>query len=904
MKTYVQGTIEKLKTDDRYYFLIRSNFDGQLYELENAVATQECKVGDCVEGRVVVNDSRQENGEDIFIGKMDTHKKDSAYNCKLRKSPKRYVQFYRNFFKSSAFSNIGEAKTTKLVDTYGDKVFQEILKCGNDANATIFRKKCGLSKTDVSTLYGTLSKMLFHESNFVLEFMYMFPSVTYEKAYNHSKIYMEKQKVKSQSFAVKEPNSEFIDRICEHPYVFLEQMDFKIKEIDAMALDEIGVDPEDPERLEAIMYYVFDTKILKKNHWSYVAMHDTRTLDYWVKTLKESFRFPAAFSRQELICGLIQNKYRRLMTVWEYGMDRTRVDKERHIYLADTYHAWSRLRVILLEKLKYSFSSDWQKIQKTRTKKLQSEVAKIKQLHKQNPGVYPDYDLNDEQQNAISMIFTQPLSFLIGGPGCGKTYTLRWLLQLWRSKISDRILCLAPTGCASDRMKNMTGYSECGTIDRFICRNLAQDDADKIMCVMAKDKWKNDPNTLVVVDETSMLDLTKCAKLMDIVSNCTVIFVGDTAQLSPIDAGPFLVEAINSKLFPVTELVTVKRTNAQALLRECQNIRNHKLTLMDQLTQADRSSYDMLLYMSSKTGIDQMIEVDRNIADACVQDYNDCMARGLDMSEVLLISPVKDGCAGVTALNLRLQALFNPKTTIKPSSPQMCEDGSYFDIPGYQHRLFSYTTQRQERWMTDEEIANSKEVHYRGEQNSQPKREVTLFMGVGDRVMCTENNTDIELFRTEDSDPDGEVIETSRGISNGARGTVVRIVTLFQSFENIVMYMLVLCDDGRFIKVNNVDVKNWQLAYALTVHKVQGNEAPEVIFAMPRSILFAPTDFKNNKLVFTAISRAKDHVKINYDEDAWRSCIYGYEVIKNCVFGRCLLDDFATVFQGVKAGDY
>ena len=112
---------------------------------------------------------------------------------------------------------------------------------------------------------------------------------------------------------------------------------------------------------------------------------------------------------------------------------------------------------------------------------------------------------------------------------------------------------------------------------------------------------------------------------------------------------------------------------------------------------------------------------------------------------------------------------------------------------------------------------------------------------VGDKVMQTKNNYDIEYKRV------GH--ESGMGVFNGDMGIITSINTADKC-------LTVTFDDDRIVEYpfNNLD--ELDLAYAITVHKSQGSEFPTVIMPVCN---FAQMLMSRN-LFYTAVTRAKDRV--------------------------------------------
>src|SRR5207253_4678019 len=105
-----------------------------------------------------------------------------------------------------------------------------------------------------------------------------------------------------------------------------------------------------------------------------------------------------------------------------------------------------------------------------------------------------DLHLAPEQANGVRMALTTPVSILTGGPGTGKTHTLKAVLMLAQAK-QLRCLLAAPTGRAAKRMEEATGLPAV-TLHRLLDLRPGSKSADKTLQA-----------DLVVVDEVSMLDV-------------------------------------------------------------------------------------------------------------------------------------------------------------------------------------------------------------------------------------------------------------------------------------------------------------------------------------------------------------------------------------------------------------
>nr|WP_107094928.1 ATP-dependent RecD-like DNA helicase [Streptomyces chattanoogensis] len=140
-------------------------------------------------------------------------------------------------------------------------------------------------------------------------------------------------------------------------------------------------------------------------------------------------------------------------------------------------------------------------------------------------------ELAPEQQAAVRLALTQKVAVLTGGPGCGKSFTVRSVVELARAK-KAKVVLAAPTGRAAKRLSELTG-ADASTVHRLLELKPGGDaayDADRPLDA-----------DLVVVDEASMLDLLLANKLVKAVPpGAHLLLVGDVDQLPSVGAGEVL----------------------------------------------------------------------------------------------------------------------------------------------------------------------------------------------------------------------------------------------------------------------------------------------------------------------------------------------------------------------------
>ena len=159
-------------------------------------------------------------------------------------------------------------------------------------------------------------------------------------------------------------------------------------------------------------------------------------------------------------------------------------------------------------------------------------------------------ELAPEQEQAVKLALTQKVAVLTGGPGCGKSFTVRSVVELAKAK-GAKVVLAAPTGRAAKRLAELTG-AEAATVHRLLELKPGGD--------AAFDRDRPLPADLVVVDEASMLDVLLANKLAKAVGQGThLLLVGDVDQLPSVGAGEVLRDLLNAEPVPRVRLTQVFR---------------------------------------------------------------------------------------------------------------------------------------------------------------------------------------------------------------------------------------------------------------------------------------------------------------------------------------------------------
>jgi len=305
-----------------------------------------------------------------------------------------------------------------------------------------------------------------------------------------------------------------------------------------------------------------------------------------------------------------------------------------------------------------------------------------------------DAELDDRQLGAVEAVADHGVCVLTGGPGTGKSRTVAAVVSLAAER-GLRVALAAPTGRAAKRLEELAGapattlHRLLGAQGRGVPRAAAGDDglfADAGSAgpagngadggfpggaaaggtaggpgvvsepggregswVFARgEEWPLDAD-LVVVDESSMLDVELAAALVEACADGTrLLLVGDPAQLPSIGPGRVLGDIIDSGAVPVTELVTLYRQrDGGTIAKLATAVRGGDLPAVD-------SPEREVVIVTARGSTEAAHRVVQLVTDSIPR------ALGIAAEDVQVVTPVHKGPAGTIELNRALKAKLNP----------------------------------------------------------------------------------------------------------------------------------------------------------------------------------------------------------------------------------------------------
>ncbi len=316
----------------------------------------------------------------------------------------------------------------------------------------------------------------------------------------------------------------------------------------------------------------------------------------------------------------------------------------------------ARLNQLLAEKKLFC---DIQRVYKPDLRKAEVDVARkaLQMLSGQNslPG---DMDaelarsqkslgltLSEKQAEAVRMWAKSPLSIITGGPGTGKTTTLRVILDIYkRVRPKGEILLAAPTGRASRRMVESTGHPAASTLHSAL--GLFADEEDRYLG--GSQPLEAD---LVIVDEVSMIDMRLAAELFRRVEAGTqLLLVGDPDQLPSVGPGNVLRELLRCGLIPTVHLdIAYRQKNASRIA-----LNAHTINEGDK----DSLAYGEDFRFLPAEQADEAAQIVLAVYQEAVTHQN--------LLEVQILAPFRSrGECSVKRLNEEIQKLINPPDPCK-----------------------------------------------------------------------------------------------------------------------------------------------------------------------------------------------------------------------------------------------
>ena len=490
-----------------------------------------------------------------------------------------------DYLSSGAIKGVGRATARRLVDTFGEDVFTVI----EDSPEKLTKIK-GITPKRAESIRQSLCMQLAMRR--LLDFLSLhgLPLQIAMPVY---------RKYGDMALTV----------LKADPYLLVEDPFYvPFPAADRLALD-VGVDPDDPLRLQAGILYAL-THNLDNGH---VFLPCGKLLPAAGRLLKKSpdeleYSLEDLISRKKIV--------------------RETIAKEDACYLTRLYDCESYVANALLAMADRELlpPEDLDKV--------------LDRIQKEQGITYAPLQIE-----AVEMAASRQVMLLTGGPGTGKTTSLRGILALFEH-LNLKTCLTAPTGRAAKRLGETCG-AEASTIHRLL-----ETRYDKGSGGLAFSHDEDSPldADAVILDEASMVDIILMkALLAALPDGCRLVMVGDPHQLPSVGPGNVLSDLLRSGKLPTLRLTEIfRQAAASAIIRGARAVDSGTCP---QLVNTAAGDLFFLRRLDPDRAVDTIVEL-------CATRLPQNM--GISPDQIQVLSPTRKGSAGTANLNRALQAAVNP----------------------------------------------------------------------------------------------------------------------------------------------------------------------------------------------------------------------------------------------------
>ena len=493
------------------------------------------------------------------------------------------------YLSSGVIKGVGPSIASKLVEKFGDRTLQIIEKNPEELEQIkgITKEKAKKISKEYNKLFGIRELMIYLGKH----------GITPEEAIKTYKIY----------------GQDVIERIKENPYLLCEEpIEVNFERADKLAYS-LQMPQEDSYRIRAGIIYIL--------HHNMNNGHTCLPKD---KLLEAASNFLEIALEQ--ICEVLEE----LLIEGTLQLD---VINDREFIFTNKMHqieVYSAERILMMLKFP--------------PKKIKGAEGYIDAIEKKYQIKYAEL-----QRKAIIMALEVGLLILTGGPGTGKTTTLKSIINILE-KNGEKVYLAAPTGKAAQRMASVTGR-EAKTIHRLLEVQWDPDNRPNFK--------RNEKNLLncdaLILDELSMVDSSLFESVLRAMPlGSRLIMVGDRDQLPSVGAGNVLSDLINSKVIPTVELKEIFRQSLKSLI-----VTNAHKIVNGELPELSVRNNDFFFI----DGQDSQI-ISSTIRDICIKRLPKRYGYS-PLFDIQVIAPGKKGPLGTISINKILQEAINPADKIK-----------------------------------------------------------------------------------------------------------------------------------------------------------------------------------------------------------------------------------------------
>lgn len=249
-------------------------------------------------------------------------------------------------------------------------------------------------------------------------------------------------------------------------------------------------------------------------------------------------------------------------------------------------------------------------------------------------------DYTEEQQQAIYLSTQKRLMVLTGGPGTGKTTTVKGIIEAHR-QLGNYIICAAPTGRAAKRMQEATGM-EAKTIHRLLefngegfSRNRSNPLGEGLKSVL-------------IVDESSMIDISLMRSLLAAIPNeMSLVLVGDIDQLPSVGPGTVLKDIVENDKYTKVRLTKIQRqAEGSDIIKTAHALNKGHMPKCE-------NGKDVFFYNTTDMEADDILKYILTLTKNSLTRYS--------IMDVQILSPQHTGKLGTDSINQEIREIVNPE---------------------------------------------------------------------------------------------------------------------------------------------------------------------------------------------------------------------------------------------------
>ena len=416
-----------------------------------------------------------------------------------------------------------------------------------------------------------------------------------------------------------------VEKIKENPYTLSRDISgIGFKYADKIAL-EVGIEPNSEQRIRACIIHILDSSSLDGHCYLLEEQITIKSTELLSVDIRDSVR--------NILKYMVQDSE---IIIFKHN------DEEPRFYSKKLYY-----------NEKYCANKIGELLLKNKDIKISDSIVNTDSL-------------SVEQKESVFGVLSKGISILTGGPGCGKTYTTKTIVDVLL-KLEKNIAICAPTGKAALKSTSVIGF-EAYTIHRL----LGWDPEN--FGFMHNDK-NTLPHNFIIVEESSMIDINLMCSLLKAVSeDCQILFIGDHNQLPPVSAGAPFRDMIESEIVPSFKLNKIFRqaqgskiiTSAHKINEgECPNINSPLespelwkqgedcLFIDSGLKEYGKNNKEYPAWSSLRYGLD--------VVDMIKKLYTETIQKYYKTSDVQILIPMKVSELGTIKINSIIRDAVNPK---------------------------------------------------------------------------------------------------------------------------------------------------------------------------------------------------------------------------------------------------